>query len=196
MTDWILREGSKSRFRYRRESGAEVRDARTLERIRALAIPPAWTDVHIATSPRASVQAWGLDAKSRKQYRYHERWTCCRDEVKYANLATFARALPRLRKAVEADLRRRNLGRERALATVVWLLDRTSAAIFRALGLSRENQNHVTAEELHLVVAEAQTAGVLEESERAIISYLVSAYYSVAILVPDALPVLRCEGSR
>jgi putative hemolysin len=61
----------------------------------------------------------------------------------------------------------------KATAPFVWLLDRTSAGIFRALGLNRENQNHVTAEELHLVVAEAQTAGVLEESERAIISGIV-----------------------
>ena len=61
MTTWILREGSKARFRYRRESGAAVRDARTLERIRQLAIPPGWSDVHIAESARASVQAWGLD---------------------------------------------------------------------------------------------------------------------------------------
>jgi DNA topoisomerase-1 len=69
MTDWILREGSRARFRYRRGDGRPVRDARTLERIRMLAIPPGWRDVHIAPSPRAAVQAWGLDAKSRKQYR-------------------------------------------------------------------------------------------------------------------------------
>ena len=73
MTDWIVREGSKDRFRYRRKDGMLVRDARTLERIRQLAIPPAWTDVHIADSARSSVQAWGLYAKSRKQYRYHAR---------------------------------------------------------------------------------------------------------------------------
>src|SRR4051794_7265084 len=73
MADWILREGPKTKFRYRRGDGSLVRDARTLERIRTLAIPPAWTDVHIAASSRASVQAWGLDAKSRKQYRYHSR---------------------------------------------------------------------------------------------------------------------------
>jgi len=73
MAEWILREGSKSHFRYRRSDGRLVRDARTLERIRLLAIPPAWTDVHIAVSPRHAVQAWGCDAKSRKQYRYHAR---------------------------------------------------------------------------------------------------------------------------
>ena len=69
MTDWILREGSKSSFRYRRADGRLVRDARTLARIGMLASPPGWRDVHIAPSPRASVQAWGLDAKSRTQYR-------------------------------------------------------------------------------------------------------------------------------
>jgi DNA topoisomerase-1 len=67
MADWILREGPKSSVRYRRADGRLVKDARTLERIRRLAIPPAWTDVHIAASPRASVQAWGHVAQSRKQ---------------------------------------------------------------------------------------------------------------------------------
>src|SRR3954467_7216433 len=73
MAQWIRREGSKTRFRYRRADGRLVRDARTLERIRRLVIPPGWSDVHIAASAGAEIQAWGLDLKGRKQYRYHAR---------------------------------------------------------------------------------------------------------------------------
>ena len=65
MAEWITREGGKTRFRYLKKGDKPVRDERTLERIRMLAVPPAWTNVHIAASARAEVQAWGLDAKGR-----------------------------------------------------------------------------------------------------------------------------------
>ncbi len=105
--------------------GKRVADPEVLERIGKLVIPPAWTDVWIARNPDAHLQVTGKDARGRKQYRYHARWTACRDEVKYANLVEFARALPMIRKAVAADLGRRTLARERVVATVVWLLDNT-----------------------------------------------------------------------
>jgi DNA topoisomerase-1 len=136
----IRRTGPPMRFDYRLPDGARVTDADTLERIRALAIPPAWTEVWIALDPDAHLQATGKDVRGRKQYRYHERWTACRDEVKYGNLSAFARALPRLRKAVDADLRRRGLGRERALATVVWLLDNTMIRVGNA-AYARDNKS-------------------------------------------------------
>ncbi|HEU4629086.1 MAG TPA: hypothetical protein VFS08_05050, partial [Gemmatimonadaceae bacterium] len=73
-SEWILREGSPRRgFRYRRDGGARVTDRASLARIDALRVPPGWRDVHVAASPRAAVQAWGIDARGRKQYRYHDR---------------------------------------------------------------------------------------------------------------------------
>jgi len=102
-----------------------VHETQTLERIRALAIPPAWTDVWICPSPSGHIQAVGRDARGRKQYRYHPRWRETRDESKYTRMLAFARALPRIRARVEADLRRRGLPREKVLATIVRLLETT-----------------------------------------------------------------------
>src|SRR5262249_22988697 len=112
-------------FRYRKPDGAAVRDAGTLQRIRALAIPPAWTDVWICTRAEGHIQATGRDARRRKQYRYHERWREIRDEAKYGRLAAFARTLPRIRRTVTRDLARPGLPREKTLATIVRLLETT-----------------------------------------------------------------------
>ena len=90
----------------RRREGARPRGAGADQ---GLVIPPAWTDVWIAPNADFHLQVTGKDVRGRKQYRYHERWNACRDEVKYANLIEFARALPRLRRAIEADLGRRGL---------------------------------------------------------------------------------------
>ncbi len=112
-------------FGYRGVDGRSVRDRATLERIRSLVIPPAWTDVWIAPKANAHLQATGRDARGRKQYRYHPRWTAVRDETKYTRMLAFARVLPSIRRRVAADLRRTPLSRERVLATVVALLERT-----------------------------------------------------------------------
>ena len=128
MTDWILREGSKSRFRYVRGDGRPVRDARTLERIRMLAIPPGWHDVHIAASPRASVQAWGLDAKSRKQYRYHARAVERGQLRKYYRVRELAKDLPELRRRIRRDAAVREPTRRAVAAAVVQLV---SESFFR-----------------------------------------------------------------
>lgn len=112
-------------FFYVDAQGARLREAATLARIRALAIPPAWSDVWICPDPAGHVQATGRDDRGRKQYRYHPAWTACRDEAKFSSLADFARALPRLRARVDADLRRRGLPRRRVLASLVRLLDHT-----------------------------------------------------------------------
>src|SRR6476469_778035 len=128
MTDWILREGSKSRFRYRRGDGRLVRDARTLERIRALAVPPGWRDVHIATSPRAEVQAWGLDVKGRKQYRYHARAVERGQLRKYYRVRELAKELPELRARVKRDAAVRRPSRRSVAAAVVRL---SSESFFR-----------------------------------------------------------------
>ena len=112
-------------FAYRGVDGRPVRDRATLERIRALVIPPAWQKVWIAPKANAHLQATGRDARGRKQYRYHPRWTAVRDETKYTRMLAFARVLPAIRRRVAADLRRTPLSRERVLATVVALLERT-----------------------------------------------------------------------
>lgn len=112
-------------FFYLDPKGARLRDEKALARIRALAIPPAWTHVWICPEPAGHIQATGRDDRGRKQYRYHPAWTACRDEAKFSSLAAFARALPKLRGRADADLRRRGLPRERVVASVVRLLDTT-----------------------------------------------------------------------
>jgi DNA topoisomerase-1 len=119
----ITRKRSGERFRYIAANGSAVRDAATLDRIRALAIPPAWTDVWICPVSNGHIQATGRDARGRKQYRYHDRWRAARDETKFGRLAAFGRALPRIRARLDSDLRRPGLPREKALAAVVRLLD-------------------------------------------------------------------------
>jgi DNA topoisomerase-1 len=93
--------------------------------IKSLAIPPAWTDVWICTSRRGHLQATGRDARGRKQYRYHPDWRAVRDEAKYGRMIAFGQALPAIRRRVDADLRRQGLPRERVLAAVVRLLEKT-----------------------------------------------------------------------
>jgi DNA topoisomerase-1 len=101
--------------------GGLVRDPATLRRIRALAIPPAWTQVWICPDPDRHVQATGRDRKGRKQCRYHPRWRAVRDAAKYGHMLELAHALPGTRARVEADMRLLGLPRERVLATMVHL---------------------------------------------------------------------------
>jgi DNA topoisomerase I len=112
-------------FRYVGAEGEAIHDGEQLEWIRGLAIPPAWTDVWICPSQRGHLQATGRDARGRKQYRYHPRWHEQRDEVKYSRMIAFGQALPAIRRRVERDLRRQGLPRERVLAAVVRLLEKT-----------------------------------------------------------------------
>ena len=119
------RRGAGRGFFYLDPRDARVRDEEILARIRGLAIPPAWTEVWICPDPAGHIQATGRDERGRKQYRYHPAWTAQRDQAKFSSLAAFARALPKLRARVDADLRRRGLPRERVLASVVRLLDNT-----------------------------------------------------------------------
>jgi DNA topoisomerase-1 len=111
-------------FAYLRD-GKPVRDAATITRVRALAIPPAWTDVWICARPDGHLQATGRDARGRKQYRYHPRYREHCESAKFEHLAVFGRALPRLRRRVAADLDRKGLPREKVIATVVQLLETT-----------------------------------------------------------------------
>jgi DNA topoisomerase-1 len=112
-------------FRYIAPGGKAIRAAADVKRINALAVPPAWTDVWICPDPRGHIQATGRDARGRKQYRYHPQWRTTRDETKYDRMAAFAAALPRIRARTAADLARPGLTREKVLATVVQLLEKS-----------------------------------------------------------------------
>lgn len=120
----IVRKKSGLGFVYRDGQGQPA-SPKTRLRIRALVIPPAWTDVWIATDARAHLQATGRDARGRKQYRYHPRWSAVRDMAKYDHLRDVARALPSIRRRVARDLRARPLSRAWVLATVARLLERS-----------------------------------------------------------------------
>src|SRR5213080_1712629 len=127
-------------FKYLDTEGKTIRDEQRILRIKRLAIPPAWTDVWICPSPTGHIQATGRDARRRKQYRYHERWRELRDENKFGRLADFAKALPRIRRRVAHDMRLPGLPREKVLATVVRLLERTFVRIGNA-EYARENKS-------------------------------------------------------
>lgn len=138
MAEWFWREGSKTRFRYVRADGRRVQDARTLERIARLAVPPGWSDVHIAASPSAEVQAWGLDAKGRKQYRYHERAVERGQLRKYYRVRELARELPALRATIRGHAASRTPSRRAVAAAVVRLI---SESFFRVGGERYAEEN-------------------------------------------------------
>lgn len=125
----IRRQREGDTVRYLAADDSPVTDEATLARIKALVIPPAWTDVWICKQANGHLQATGRDAKGRKQYRYHARWRNLRDEVKYERMISFGKALPALRRQVEADLKRTGLPREKVLATIVYLLEATMMRI-------------------------------------------------------------------
>ncbi|MFO0850635.1 MAG: DNA topoisomerase IB [Gemmataceae bacterium] len=148
----ICRLKAAATFRYRAPDGRPVRNTDELARIRSLAIPPAWTDVWICPDPHGHIQATGKDARGRKQYRYHPAWRAERDGTKFDRLSAFGGALSQLRQRIDADLARPGLPREKVLAAVVHLLDRTHLRVGNAeyartnnsFGLSTLKDRHVT----------------------------------------------------
>jgi DNA topoisomerase I len=127
-------------FTYRDADGRSVTDKATLQRIRSLVLPPAWTDVWICAVPNGHLQATGRDARGRKQYRYHNRWRAVRDEAKYDRLSLFAETLPRIRKQVDEHLSLPGLPREKLLAAIVWLLETTFIRVGNA-EYARDNES-------------------------------------------------------
>jgi DNA topoisomerase I len=125
----IVRHRRGKSFAYYTASGRPVRDRATLARIRSLVIPPAWTHVWISPDPDGHIQATGRDARGRKQYRYHARWSEVRNEVKYFRLVEFCRALPRIRRAVEHDLSCSCLCKRKVVATIVSLMERAQLRV-------------------------------------------------------------------
>ncbi len=147
----ITRRGRGKAFDYRAPDGSTIRDEATLARIRALVIPPAWTQVWICPHANGHIQATGKDARGRKQYRYHAQWSAGRAENKFGRVAAFGRALPRIRRQVDRDLARKGPVREKVLATVVRLLEltlirvgnREYARTNRSYGLTTLLKRHV-----------------------------------------------------
>ncbi len=121
----ISRRGPAGNFHYVDAQGRRVKNRDVLARIRKLAIPPAWTGVWISPSANSHLQATGRDARGRKQYRYHPDFSAARNDVKYSHLLDFAAALPALRARLRRDLNRRDLDREKILAAIISLLERT-----------------------------------------------------------------------
>lgn len=134
------RRGNGKRTWYVDEAGKRLKDRTTIKRIESLAIPPAWREVWICPDPRGHIQAVGRDARGRKQYRYHREWRRQRDAEKYERMVRLARRLPRIRAAVERDLSRSGLPREKVLALIVRLLElthlRVGGEVYRRLNQS------------------------------------------------------------
>ena len=147
----IRRKRAGKGFSYVAPDGKTIRDPRSLRRIRALAIPPAYTDVWICSDPSGHIQATGRDARGRKQYRYHPRWREVRDETKFGRMLAFSEVLPAVRAKVDSDLARPGLPREKVLAAVVRLLECTGirvgndeyAKANRSFGLTTLRDQHV-----------------------------------------------------
>lgn len=150
----IRRVRRGKRFGYVLPGGEPLRDPKTLERIRKLAIPPAYEDVWICPRANGHLQASGRDAKGRKQYRYHEDFRAVRDGNKYEHILAFAAALPRIRATVDEHLALRGLPREKVLATIVRLMETTMirvgnpryAEANKSFGLSTMLGRHVAVE--------------------------------------------------
>ena len=148
------RKRSGRGFTYVDAKGARVRDEATLDRIRALAIPPAYTDVWICRHANGHIQATGRDARGRKQYRYHSEFREARESTKFIHMMSFAEVLPGLRATVQAHMGRRGLPREKVLATVVHLLETTLIRVGnddyakqnKSFGLTTLRDPHVTVE--------------------------------------------------
>jgi DNA topoisomerase-1 len=147
----IQRKRRGRSFFYVGPDGRTISAEDELRRIRSLVIPPAWTDVWICGDPRGHLQATGRDARGRKQYRYHPKWRQTRDETKYHRMIGFAQALPSIRRRTQEHLRVTGLPREKVLATVVQLLEKTLirvgndeyARTNRSYGLTTLRDGHV-----------------------------------------------------
>jgi DNA topoisomerase-1 len=137
----IRRQRSGTGFSYRLPDGNLLRDAATLKRLRSLAIPPAWTQVWICPRDDGHIQATGRDARARKQYIYHPEFRSLRESGKYAALPDFARLLPAIRAQVAADMALSGLPREKVLAAIVYLLERTLIRIGNA-DYAEQNGSH------------------------------------------------------
>ena len=150
----ITRRRAGKGFSFRAANGKRIKDKSKIKRLKALAIPPAWTEVWICPDPLGHLQATGRDARGRKQYRYHQRWRQVRDAAKFDRLLSFGRALPMIRQAVSERLRGEPLERESVLAAVVRLLETTLIRVGNE-EYARQNKSYglTTLRERHVEVA-------------------------------------------
>lgn len=171
-------------FRYKDPSGADVTEAAALQRIRALAIPPAWRDVWISPDPAGHIQATGVDSRGRTQYRYHELWRLQRDALKFDHMLLFAGSLPALRAAVLRDLKRRSTSREHVSAAAVRLID---------LGLFRIGGERYAELDHHYGVTTLEKRHVHVERDGLTFDYLAKEGKRRAIAIDDSavLPTMR-----
>ncbi len=137
----LRRQRAGKGFRYLDAKGRAVRDARTLARVRALAIPPAYTDVWISARANGHIQATGRDARGRKQYRYHPQWNAVRDGEKFERLEAFGAALPKLRRHLRKDLKLPGFPERKVTAMVVAVMADTLVRIGNA-GYARDNRSY------------------------------------------------------
>lgn len=137
----ITRHRAGKTFIYRGADNRLIRDKAVLHRIKSLVIPPAWNDVWIAPAENGHIQAVGVDARGRKQYRYHGRFREARDSAKFEHMMEFASALPKLRRRVLDDMARPGVGREKVLATVVHLLETTLIRVGNS-SYARQNKSY------------------------------------------------------
>lgn len=125
----VKRRKNGKTFDYTDGSGRKIKDAKTIERINSLALPPAWIDVTVSPTPNSHLQAIGVDEKGRKQYRYHPDWNKFRSETKFDKMTEFGAALPKIRKQMAVDLDKQGLPQEKVLAAIVKLLEKTMIRI-------------------------------------------------------------------
>jgi len=137
----IDRVKSGDNFYYRDKAGQKITDQETLARINALVLPPAWVDVVISPAANSHLQAIGTDEKGRKQYRYHPDWLKFRNETKYEKTIEFGKALPKIRSQVAEDISKHGLPREKVLATIVKLLEKTMIRVGNEQ-YAKENQSY------------------------------------------------------
>src|SRR5215467_6064599 len=172
----ITRVPGRGGFRYIDLSGADITNDDTLQRIRALRIPPAWKDVWISPNPLGHIQATGVDSRGRTQYRYHQLWREQRDAQKFEHMLQFAGVLPALRAAALDDLSRRGLHRRRVTASAVRLID---------LGLFRIGGERYAELDHHYGVATLEKRHVKIKRDGAVFDYLAKEGKRRAIMVSD-----------
>ena len=169
----IARQRHGESFSYIGGDGKSIKDGETLERIRSLVIPPAWENVWICPKANGHIQAVGRDARGRKQYRYHPLYRAVRDATKFTRMAAFSEALPQIRKRIERDLALQGLPRNKVLATVVRLLERTCIRVGNdeyarengSFGLTTLRNRHVTIEGTTLRFHFKGKSGVVHDIE-------------------------------
>ncbi|RZK48224.1 MAG: DNA topoisomerase IB [Pedobacter sp.] len=167
----IYRKGQPGAFSYEDHKGNPISDESTLTRIQQLVLPPAWTEVWISPKKNGYLQAVGVDAAGRKQYRYHPDWVNRRAHEKYYRLLSFGKALPAARKQVEKDLRRRNLDERKVLAICVKVLQETLIRIgnsvyeknYASYGLSTLKDKHFKVKENQAILSFVGKKGVKQE---------------------------------